>query len=33
MKILIQGSGSASLIKAFLDFLNDKDNGDEAMTE
>ena len=30
-KIIIQGSGSASLTKAFSDFLNDKDNGDEAM--
>ena len=30
-KIIIQGSGSASLTKAFSDFLNVKDNGDEAM--
>ena len=30
-KINIQGSGSASLTKAFSDFLNVKDNGDEAM--
>ena len=30
-KIIIQGSGSASLTKAFSDFLNVKGNGDEAM--
>ena len=30
-KIIIQGSGSASLTKAFSDSLNVKDNGDEAM--
>ena len=30
-KIIIQGSGSASLTLAFSDFLNVKDNGDKAM--
>ena len=30
-KIIIQGSGSTSLTKAFSDFLNVKDNGYEAM--
>ena len=30
-KIIIQGSGSTSLTKAFSDFLNVKGNGDEAM--
>lgn len=30
-KIIIQGSGSASLTKTFSQYLNEKDNEDEAM--